>query len=241
MPFPGGKLAPGQYIAGAPLIGLVPGGGVGAPQTYDETVATTGANLDKPVTQAGDTLFVFANLSDSLGSPLQAGWTALTGILNNNQGRIYTRIADDTADDNFAWAAAQFSNGVAVFAAFRTTPGFFLEHLLSNVLFSATNTSWNVNELLAGAVADTLVFCLMTRSAQGIGGAFSVTNSVDIPNEIIASGENHGAANHALWRFWGWEFEATGRAHAADVQTYAPIQNAGIRCRYARFQLAVIP
>ena len=236
----GGQTIPPLFGGGAvaDLIFLI---GFGAPQNYDELVATTGANLDKPATNAGDTLFVFANLSDALGAPTQSGWTALTGILNNNQGRIYTRIADDTADDNFSWAAGLFSNGVAIFAAFGTTPGFFLEHSVSNTLFSATNTAWGINNLLAGAANDTLVFCLMSRSAQGIGGAFSVTNSVDIPNEIIGSGENHGAANHALWRFWGWEFEATPRAHPVDDQTYAPTQNASIRCRYARFQISVIP
>ena len=226
--------------AGGLLIFLI---GAGAPQTYDETVATDGSNLDKPATVAGDTLFVFANLSDSLGSPTQAGWTALTGILNNNQGRIYWRIADGTADDNFSWAAAQFSNGVAIFAAFGvTTAGKSLQHLSSNVQNQTTTTLWPINLLTdGGAVADTLVLCLMTRSGQGIGGGFSVTNSVDIPNQIIASGENHGAANHALWRFWGWEYEPVGRAHAVDDQTYLPTQNAACKSRYARFEIIDTP
>jgi len=238
VPFPGGKLAPGHYITGAPLIFLV---GIGAPQTYDQTVATTGANLDKPATIAGNTMFVFANLSDSLTNPTQPGWVALTGIINNNQGRIYRRIADGTANDNFAWPAGGFSNGVAIMAVFGTTPGFFLDHVASNVQLQVTNTAWGINLLTAGVIADTLVFCLMSRSGNGIGGGFSVTNSVDIPNEIIGSGENHGAANHALWRFWGWEFEATQRAHSAGDQTYAPTQNAATKTRFARFALAVIP
>lgn len=231
-----GKTIP-PLLGGTPdLIQLI---GFGAPQLYDQTVATTGANLDKPVTQAGDTLFVFANLSDSLGTPT-AGWIALTGIINNNQGRIYRRIADGTGVDNFSWAAGGFSNGAAILAAFRTTPGFFLNHVASNIQLQLTNTAWAIDNFVAGA-NDTLVFALMSRSGNGIGGAFSVTNSIDIPNEIIASGDNHGAANHALWRFWGWEFEATSRAHSAGDQTYAPNQNAAIKTRFARFALAVIP
>lgn len=225
------------FVEDPPLIQLV---GAGAPQLYDQTVATTGDDLDKPATQAGDTLFVFANLSDSLGVP-SAGWTTLTGIINNNQGRIYQRIADDTAADNFSWASGLFSNGAAVFAAFRTTPGFFLDHVASNVQLQVTNTAWGINSLLAGAIPDTLLFCLMSRSGNGNAGVFTVTNTVDIANIIIASGDNHGAANHALWRFWGWQFEPTGLAHPVDDQTYTPTENAATKTRYARFALAVIP
>ncbi len=232
----GYEIAAPNFAVTPPLISLV---GAGAPQLYDQTVATTGADLDKPATQAGDTLFVFANLSDSLGVP-SAGWTTLTGIINNNQGRIYQRIADDTAADNFSWTSGQFSNGAAVFAAWRTTPGFFLDHVASNIQLQLTNTAWAIDNFVAGA-DDTLVFALMSRSGNGIGGTFSVTNTVDIANEIIGSGDNHGAANHALWRFWGWEFEPSSRAHPVDDQTYAPNQNAAIKTRYARFALAAIP
>jgi hypothetical protein len=183
---------------------------------------------------------VFSNLSDSLGSPIQAGWTVLTGILNNNQGRIAFRIADDTADDNFAFASGQFSNGTSIFAAFRTTPGFFLANSVNNTQLQVTNTMWGINSFAAGN-NDSLVFALMSRSGSGIGGGFSVTNAIDIANEIQASGENHGAANHALWRFWGWEFEETSRAHSAGDQTYTPTQNAATKTRFARFELAAIP
>jgi hypothetical protein len=232
----GGQTIPPLFGGAQDLIRL---GGFGAPQTYDESLATDGSNLDKPATNAGDTLFVFANLSDPLGGG-PVGWTALTGIINNNQGRIYTRIADDTALDNFAWAAGQFSNGIAIFASFVTEPGFFLGNTVNNVQLQVTNTAWGINNFLAGN-GDSLVFCLMTRSAQGIGGAFSVDDDVDIANVIIQSGENHGAFNHALWRFWGWEFEATSRAHSAGDLTYAPTQNASTKTRFARFELTVIP
>ena len=79
------------------------------------------------------------------------------------------------------------------------------------------------------------------RAFSGIGGAFTVDEDVDIANTIQASGDNHGAANHALWRYWGWEYEATPRAHPLDDMGYGPTQNAATKTRYARFQLAVIP
>ena len=239
-----GKTIPPLFGGGGPAQELIFLIGFGAPQEYNEDVATDGSNLAKPATSAGDTLFVFANLSDSFGAPTQTGWVALTGILNNNQGRIYIRIADDTADDNFSWASGQFGNGVAIFAAFGvTTAGKSLEHLSSNVQLQVTNTAWGINLVTdGGPVNDTLLFCLMTRSGQGIGGTFTVLpNTVDIDNVIIASGENHGLFNHSLWRFWGWEFEAVGVSHPVDDQTYAPTKNAGVKTRYARFHIIDTP
>ena len=236
----GGQTIPPLFGGGADLIALLPGGGIGAVENYDQGTATTGLPIDAPAgIQAGDTQFVFSNLSDSLGAA-STGWTTLTGILNNNQGRIYTRIADETGDDDFFYAAAQFSNGTSIMAVFRTEPGFFLETQANNLQLQETNFDWDINSFGAG-LNDTLVFALMSRSGQGIGGAFTVGSNIDIANIIQASGENHGAFNHALWRFWGWEFESTSRAHSAGDLDYTPDRNAAVKTRFARFGLSVIP
>lgn len=244
MPYPGGKHAPGHFIGGAEgnLIFLR---AVGA--WYIKIDDGSNVNIDLPVRQANDDLFVFVNslFTEALAP---AGWTqvqthtvaAIVGAV-----QLFHRVATNDANDNFLIPAiVSVRNRVAQMAVFGNTdpmsPPDSLAQIQSGPAFNTSQADLDYSAITAGAdPSETFILFLATHFRIGTSGAVTTPPNLDDDLEEIDSlATSQGAPNNDRINItWSWDYQDVSVSVPAGSIAYTVSEFGANFSQYSRWNL----
>lgn len=243
-PYPGGKQGPGHYIGGT-IGNLIFLRAVG--EWYIKIDDGSNVNIDLPVRQANDDLFVFVNslFTEALAP---TGWTqvqthTVAAIIGAVQ--LFHRVASNDANDNFLIPAiVSVRNRVAQMAAFGNTdpnsPPNFLTQIQSGSAFNTSQADLDYSAMIAGAdPSETFVLFLATHFRIGESGAVTTSPNLDDDlAEIDSLAVSQGLPNDDRINItWSWDYQDVSVSVPAGSIAYTVSQFGANFSQYSRWNL----